>query len=204
MSTRLRSYSSPRRTEQAAETRRKIAASARKLFVSRGFAGTTIEMIADGAGVAVPTVYSTYGSKRAILLQLFADIVAKESLQTDLATEDDPRRQLRLIVDFDVRLFTQGADLFAAVRNAGPHDRALERLRIEGENRRRKGLASVVRAWSQKGALRSGLSEEEALDVMWAMTSDLFYTLFVRGNRWPVERYKAWLAVTLESLILRK
>lgn len=204
MSTRLRSYSSARRTEQAAETRRKIAASARKLFVNRGFAGTTIEMIADGAGVAVPTVYSTYGSKRAILLQLFEDIAAKESLQTDLATEDDPRRQLRLIVDFDVHLFTQGADLFAAVRNAGPQDRALERVRVEGENRRRKGLALVVGAWSKKGALRRGLSEEEALDVMWAMMSDLFYTLFVRGNRWPVERYKAWLAMTLESLILRK
>lgn len=202
MSTRPRTYSSPRRTEQASKTRRKIAAEARKLFVSRGFAGTTIEMIADGAGVAVPTVYATYGSKRAIMRQLFEDVVAKESLRAELAKDDDPQKQLRLIVDFDVRLFTEGADLFAALRGAGSQDRTLDRIRIEGENRRRRGLAEIVRSWSEKGALRKDVSEKEALDIMWAMMSDLLYTLFIRGNRWPAERYKLWLATTLETLVL--
>jgi AcrR family transcriptional regulator len=159
-------------------------------------------MIADNAGVAVPTVYATYGSKRAILLQLFEDVVAKDRLRVDLDREQDPHRQLRLLVEFDVRLFTEGADLFAVLRGAGQQDRALDRLRIEGENRRRRGLAEVVHSWAQRGALRKNLSEQEALDVMWALSSDLVYSLFVHGNRWPVERYQEWLSATLESLVL--
>lgn len=197
-----RPYSSARRTEQAAETRRKIAAAARRLFVARGFAGTTIELIAEKAGVAAPTIYATYGSKRAILHQLFEDIVAKETLRADLAAEADPRRQLRLIVEFDVRLFTEAGDIFGALRAAGLQDRTLYRLRVEGEMRRRRGLAQIVRSWSERGALRKGLLEQEALDVMWAMLSDLVYTLFTRENHWPVERYKEWLAATLDSLLL--
>lgn len=202
MSRTDRPYASRLRSEQAAETRRKIAAAARRLFVRNGFAGTTIEQIAESAGVAAPTVYATYGSKRAILLALFEEAFAKEGLQADLAADADPRRQLRLIVEFDVRLFTESADLMEALRGAGRADRALDRIRIEGETRRRSGLAAVVRSWHDRGALREGLSEEEAVDVMWAMSSDLLYSLFVRGNRWPAERYLDWLAATLQAMIL--
>ena len=51
-----RPYRSPRRREQAEETRRRILAAARRLFVARGYGGTTMETIADDAGVAVQTV----------------------------------------------------------------------------------------------------------------------------------------------------
>lgn len=38
----------------------------------------------------------------------------------------------------------------------------------------------LVRTWAERGALRAGLSENEAADVMWAVSSDALYTQFVR------------------------
>jgi hypothetical protein len=71
-----RRYHSPRRAEQAAVTRnaeqaavtRNAAlASARELFVSKGYAATTVADIARHARVAVDTVYATVGRKPALL-----------------------------------------------------------------------------------------------------------------------------------------
>src|ERR1700730_12204147 len=56
-------------------TRRRIRDAARRLFVERGYVATTIEAIAGEAGVAVPTVYLAFGTKRALLAELL-DIAA--------------------------------------------------------------------------------------------------------------------------------
>jgi AcrR family transcriptional regulator len=45
---------------------------ARRLIVDRGCVGTTIETIAEEAGVAVPTVYKALGNKRTITRELKA------------------------------------------------------------------------------------------------------------------------------------
>src|SRR6266568_2113124 len=59
----------PRRPKAQA-TRRRILDAARGLFVARGYVATTIEAIAAEAGVAVPTVYLAFGTKRALLVEL--------------------------------------------------------------------------------------------------------------------------------------
>ena len=58
------------RERQARATRERIAQAARALFRERGYVATTIESIAASAGVAVPTVYSAFGSKKAILEEI--------------------------------------------------------------------------------------------------------------------------------------
>jgi AcrR family transcriptional regulator len=40
-----------------------------KLFCSNGYLGTTINAVAKEAGVAVPTVYYTFGTKAALLAE---------------------------------------------------------------------------------------------------------------------------------------
>src|ERR1700730_612604 len=54
------------RGRQALEPRRQIIRAARRLFVSLGYVGTTVEAIAAEAGVAVATVYQAFGTKAAI------------------------------------------------------------------------------------------------------------------------------------------
>src|SRR6266536_3332017 len=55
------------RQRQALETRQAIARAARSLFSERGYATTSIEAVAEEAGVAARTVYVVFGTKKAIL-----------------------------------------------------------------------------------------------------------------------------------------
>src|SRR5215468_10253290 len=62
-----RGYDSPRRREQAAETRRKILDAAEELFARDGYAAIAMPAIADRAGVALKTVYLAFGTKAGVL-----------------------------------------------------------------------------------------------------------------------------------------
>lgn len=54
----------------------------------------------------------------------------------------------------------------------------------------------------EQGVLRSGLSFEEATDVLWALTSYDLYRMLVVEQRWQPERYETWLAQLLVQHIL--
>lgn len=202
-----RPYDSPKRREQAAATRRRVLARARARFVRDGYAATTIERIAGDAGVAVQTVYATFGSKRAILLALLdeaereADVAGLRRMLREAAR--DPRRQLRAIVAFNVGLFTRIRDVLDVVRAAGQADRDLVALARTGERRRRAGQAAVVRAWAAADVLRSGVTAKDAADILWALTGPDNHRLFVRENGWTADRYADWLFATLTKLLIR-
>src|SRR5881409_3330431 len=66
-----RRYDSPRRREQAAETRAKILESARRLFELHGYAATSMNAVAADAGVALKTVYVAFESKSGLLRALW-------------------------------------------------------------------------------------------------------------------------------------
>jgi AcrR family transcriptional regulator len=61
-----------RRTQREA-TRNRVLASARELFETQGYEGTTIREIARHAGVSVGSVFTTFASKGEILSQVMQD-----------------------------------------------------------------------------------------------------------------------------------
>src|ERR1700680_3178390 len=104
-----RKYDSARRKLLAGKTREQILASARSLSSEQEYGRASMEEIAAAAGVAVPTVYTTCGGKRAILLELLNEMEkAADSSGLLTALKDragDERGQLRAFLDFSVRLF---------------------------------------------------------------------------------------------------
>ena len=62
-----RSYRSPVRTEAAQVTRAAIVEAARALFAERGYARTSVAAVAERAGVALNTVYTSIGGKPALV-----------------------------------------------------------------------------------------------------------------------------------------
>ncbi len=90
---------SPRRATRSAMTRNQILESATRLFLDEGYSQTSIEQIAENAGTTKPTVYSHFGSKRALfdaVVQQNAD--QRVSLLTDpLTPTDNPQQDL---IDF--------------------------------------------------------------------------------------------------------
>src|SRR4051812_3320429 len=62
-----RRYSSPLRARQAEQTRRVIVAAAAQLFVEVGYGRTTVDGVAEAAGVSRKTVFSAVGGKVELL-----------------------------------------------------------------------------------------------------------------------------------------
>lgn len=204
MATVKRPYRSPLRAERAARTRAAIVEAARRLLVRDGLRQTTIEAIADAAGVSVQTVYAIYGSKAAILMALLdrleveahADLMAAE-----LAAAGSPRAQLRSIVAFNRRLFQRSSDVISMALGSAGVDPDVAAHVAAGRRRRRASQLPIVRGWHRQGALRQGLRSREAADVLWAFTSPEIYLLYVTHGGWSTERYEGWLVATLDTLL---
>jgi AcrR family transcriptional regulator len=203
-----RPYRSKRRKEHARETRQRILASARKLIVSKGFGGATIEAIAKDAGVAVQTVYAAFGSKRGILLALHeqlavdADLTRLEAALA--AAEGDPRRQLRERIAFNLRYYSRGSDLIEAARAASGADAGLGEMWERGEARRYSRFSELVAKWSEDGVLAPGLAARAATDIWWALVSPDLYRLLVVERRWSRKRFAQWLYDTLAPMLFGK
>ncbi len=58
------------RDEAKAQTRERLLESASRVFVERGFAGATVEEIAESAGYSIGALYSNFDSKEQLFLEL--------------------------------------------------------------------------------------------------------------------------------------
>ena len=206
-----RRYRSPRRQHTAAQTRRAILDAARALFVNQGYVATTIQQIAEAAGVSKPTVFASVGSKRAIIKQLRDLAIAGDEEPVALAQrpwfkealdEPDPRRSLRLHARNVVRLHQAAADLAEVLRSGAGADQELRELWRTAEHERRIDAGIFVDALLPKGPLKAGLDRESAVDIVWVLTSADAFQRLVRARRWSTRRYEHWLAETFLDQLL--
>jgi TetR/AcrR family transcriptional regulator, mexJK operon transcriptional repressor len=124
--------------------RRAIFDSARKLFLERGFAGTTIEDVAAAAGVSKQTIYTQFTDKETLFAALVTADVGRQDepdhpLVDTMPRTDDLERDLREFARFHLALVMT------------PELLRLRRMLI-GEAERFPNLA---RAWYDSGPERS-------------------------------------------------
>jgi len=200
-----RPYRSSLREERALETRLRIRKSARKLFAARGFAKTTINEIAEDAGVAPQTVYSVFGSKGGIVAAILEDLQesAGESPRVaEMVSEEDPHRQLRLFVSWIRTFFEQGAPVVRAVLDA-QSDPDVVALADRGDQNRRYGTRELAGMWASKGTLRDGIEHEDAAQRLWLLTSAEQYILATDKLGWSPDQYEQWLGDLLDRELLK-
>jgi AcrR family transcriptional regulator len=190
-----RQYESLVRTARAGETRRAIAAAARRLFVTRGWEQTTVREVAREAGVSVPTVYSAYGNKTGLALALVdaADVAAEpERLIEELtAAGDDPARQLAAAIGFDRRMFERSGDVLMLIREAGRTNPELAAAHREGPRRGEQARLRVFASWPA-GTLRDGLTPRTGSDIYAAICGVAAYTELTSERGWEPERVERW------------
>lgn len=206
-----RRYNSTRRQAQAAETRRQIVQAAGKLFAAHGYGGTTMEMLAREAGVAVETVYATFGNKRAVLTRLVDVSVVGDEEPGDLLDrpgpqavrrETDQRRQIGMFAH-DIRTIMQRmSPIFEILRSAAKTEPEIAALLEQILQARLQGMAFFIEALLLNGALRPGLSATSAAETAWALSSAEMYRLLTVDRGWSGEQYEAWLGESLILLLL--
>ena len=77
------------RAKQAAQTRQSIVEAALRHFAERGWAGTVLPMVANDAGVSVDTIFGTFGTKSALLLEAIEIAIVGDAGEAAMADRDD-------------------------------------------------------------------------------------------------------------------
>jgi len=203
-----RRYESPKRQEQARATRRAIVEAARALFLSRGYAGTTIDAVARDAGVAVQTVYAAFGSKHEILKTVIDVAVGGDEssvalLDRDaveaLRAEPDLHRRVRMLAALLRDVQGRTAAMAQVAREAASADIDVGELWRAMQEARATGMAEAARTLVGGGPAPRPL--EEIRDVLYVLTAPEVYQLFVVDRLWTPERYEEWLVEAVEAVV---
>jgi AcrR family transcriptional regulator len=193
------------RQRQAEETRRRIAEAAHRLFVTRGYAGTTIQAVARKAGVAVQTVYAVFASKRGLLTDLMDRATfgpAYQKLVSQALATEDPVARLRIAARIARQVHDSWRGEIELLRGAGVVAPELAALERERESRRFEAQKPVIDHLAETERLRRDLEVSEARDVLWALTGRELYRNLVAQRSWSSDRYESWLGDLLVSALV--
>jgi len=188
-----RAYKSSRRAQQAAQTRQDVLAAATRLYASSGWAKTTINAIAAEAGVAVETVYSGFGSKKALLRAAIDAAVVGDTEPVPLADRDEFKalgrgsraERLDAAVEFQSRIHERSAGVWSAVIEASAADDEIASWRLELERGRRVD--------ARRGAeLILGHEIDDATaDLLWVLFGPEVFIKLTTDLGWSVDEYRA-------------
>jgi AcrR family transcriptional regulator len=206
-----RTYDSSLRKQQASQTRMRILDASQRLFAERGYAASTVEAIAAGAGVAVDTVYAAFGSKRGVLQALLNVRVGGDEAELDLLAragpqavqrEPDQRAQLAAFAADVSSIIERARPVDDIIRGAAAVDPEIAALRSGAQAYRYRNIRQLVSWLAAKGTLRDGLTEDDAAAIAWTMSSPEVHGLLRVARGWSAERYAAWLALSLARILL--
>jgi AcrR family transcriptional regulator len=185
------------RDQREALTRHTILRAARELFAERGYANTPVRLLAQRAGVALQTVYSTYGSKAGVLAGL-PDLLDQEADVVDLfrAREDidDPAELLGLLARICRQIRERGGDIVKILRSAAAVDHDIAHTLTEAHRRRRLGVEAVL--------AKTGLTGKRSADIATALMADEVCDSLVDVAGWSYDEYEEWLRATLIQVLL--
>jgi AcrR family transcriptional regulator len=184
---------------------------ARQLFVEQGYVATTVDQIAERAGVSKPTVFAAVGNKRE-LLKTVRDValagddepgpVAARPWYLEVLAEPDQRRTLQLHARNCARINERYAPIEEALHAAAGADAELRDLWRANERERRIGATLVIDNLRKKGPLKKGLTREQACDILWLLMASDHFRRLVADAGWPSDRYRRWLADTFSQQLL--
>ncbi|RZQ61313.1 TetR/AcrR family transcriptional regulator [Amycolatopsis suaedae] len=182
---------------------------ARALFVERGYAGTSVEAVAAAAGVATPTIYFTFGSKRVLLKEVLDVSVAGDDSAVptmerpwfaEALAEPDPAAQLRLQVRAARRILERAAAVLEVVRAAAPADDEVAALWRVNQEQRLTVQRRLAAALAGKTRLRHDV--DTAADILFAVLGPELFGVLTTTRGWSSARWEDWAVDSLAVQLL--
>lgn len=195
---------------RSARSRSSIAHAAHAAFVDQGYVGTTIEAIADRAGVSAQTVYAAFGNKRSLLAAVLDATIVGDHDDVPLI-ERDWVTALERIVDGDeaaahlgagvTRVLARTTPIFTVLARAAA-DPALAPLLAENRRRRHQDIERLVAILADNHLLRDGVTVTAGADALFALASEDVYLLLIDDCGWSHDQVEAWITDAIRRLIL--
>jgi AcrR family transcriptional regulator len=191
-----RPYRSALREEQARATRRRIVAAGRELFVAQGYGPTTVDAIADRAGVSRKTVFTSVGGKAAVLKLAWDWTLAGDDEPVPMAErpdligilgETDPDALIDRWIRFAVEVAARVAPLLPVVVVAADGDPDVASLMAANEQGRVAGAHRFAERLHAVGGLRAGLTVDRAGDIAALLMDPLPVRRLVLAGGWALD-----------------
>ncbi len=195
------------RQRQADDTRSRIVEATRQLLQSEGYAGMTVEAIAQQAEVSAQSVYAIFKSKTGILIALLDQSMLEsdyEKVVRQALGTSDPETRLRLSARVARQIRGAQSAAFDLMRGAGVVAPELAKLGRQRERLRYDKEEGTITFLRESGRLRPGITHKAARDLFWMLTGGDVYRMLVTERRWSPQQYEDWLADTLVSSLLDK
>jgi AcrR family transcriptional regulator len=197
---RRRSEGAPRLRK--GERRRQLLSHAKHLFVTLGDHATTTEKIANAAGVSEPVLYRHFDSKKALFLEVLAEVRAAtlERWKADTAHLSDPLARLHAISELYLDTTREHALEFGVMHRAlleSDDEEVLALLRgfyLESEEL----LARVIAEGQQSGVFRRPL--DPRVGAWELIRTALGYTLTL-PLQLPLYQEPDYLARAIECML---
>ncbi len=208
---RSRTYDSSTRARQASARRRTLAQAAKDLFVEGGYAGTTMDAVAERADVSLKTVYNAHRSKTGLLravwdLSLKGDLddapIAARSWYTEILLEPDPHRQLAMTAENSRIVKTRIGPILKVIREAAPIDEDPAALWELIQTDFWANQRAIIETLATKDALRPELDVRRATDLLWTLNHPDVWLLLVDQRGWSPEDWESWFAKSCRDQLL--
>jgi AcrR family transcriptional regulator len=173
------------------------------LFCEAGYHATTMQDIADRAGVAVQTLYFTFHTKDELLQAVLDRTVLGEDAtppplqgwHVAAVAAPEITEAVRAMVEGIASIFARVAPMIpvfhaVAADPAGEVWRRAEALRLEG-------MENLLGALSTKAKLRRGVSRARAVDELFVVMGPELYRSLVLERGWSPRTWSAWVTDVL-------
>ncbi len=203
-----RGYDATGRQARAQAQRERIIAIAERRFLVDGYAPTTIQSIADEAGVSVDAIYKTFAGKpglirairdRALLGQ--GPVPAEDRSDRLHEEQLDGPAIVRAWGELTTEVAPRVAPILLLVRDASVHDEELLSLLAELDSQRLERMTANATQLARSGHLRKGIEIGAAAHILWIYSSPELYELAVVRQRWTLERYGSFITDAMISAL---
>ena len=200
----VRPYRSALRAQAAADTRATVLTTAMRMFLEHGYGKVTIGDIADEASVAVPTVYASTGGKSAILSTLIDEAIRDPIVDETLAAVRESRspREVIAATAHGTRVDNERYhDIVQVMKSAAAIDESATEILVHSDGEYLRALRPIACRLHELHALKPGLSEQRATDILWFYFGPRAYLPLHDDLGWSYADTETWLLAQCEHAL---
>ncbi len=174
------------------KVRQKIIDAASELYAKKGFKATSIEEIADKAGVTIPVTYQYVQNKSEIMRLIMEDMLAifRENIISHLQGIDDPEEKLAIAISLYLRLLDEQQDkVLLMYQKSSSLDKVSKSKIMKMEVELSNIFGEIIR-----DGIKRGIFKEMDVDLM-------AYNIVILAHMWTLKRWHFRKRLSIDDYI---
>lgn len=168
-----RPYRQRLRAESSAMTRQRIIDAARQVLTTQPLRSFNLSEVAELARVVRSTIYTVFGSREGLLRAVAQDMTERGGWERmrEAFRDPDAWAAIRRNIEEGTRMVASEHPVILAISVLAMVDPDAAVVAAEMDEVRLQGLQSLARRLSEQGYLRPELDHEQAVEILWVLTS---------------------------------